>query len=80
MDWSINGLQQLLKYSTYAFIAWVSSWILFFLLLPLMITIFGKVKGAAVNYGISWASMVFIIIGLELYNKKEDYDTYIDTL
>ena len=45
-----------------------------------MISIFGKVKGAAVNYGISWASMIIIIIALELYNKKEDYDPYIDTL
>ena len=80
MDWSYDGLHQLLKYSTYAFIAWVISWILFFIMLPLMVSVFGKVKGAALNYGISWASMALIIVGLELYNKKDDYDTYVDSL
>jgi hypothetical protein len=38
-------------------------------MLPFMIHFFGKVKGAVVNYGFSWISMVIIILGLEFSIK-----------
>jgi len=59
----------IIKYSEYAFTGWFLSWILFFIMLPFMIRLFGKVKGAAVNYGFSWISMVIIILGLEFSTK-----------
>ena len=59
----------LIEYSEYAFTGWILSWILFFIMLPIMIHFFGKVKGAVVNYGFSWISMVIIILGLEFSIK-----------
>lgn len=59
----------LIEYSEYAFTGWALSWILFFIMLPFMIHFFGKVKGAVVNYGFSWMSMIIIIIGLEFSIK-----------
>lgn len=59
----------IIKYSEYAFAGWFLSWILFFIMLPFMIHFFGKVKGAVINYGFSWISMVIIILGLEFSIK-----------
>ena len=59
----------IIKYSEYAFTGWFLSWILFFIMLPFMIHFFGKVKGAFLNYGFSWISMVIIILGLEFSIK-----------
>ena len=55
----------LVKYSAYAFIGWFLSWVLFFIMLPFMIRYYGKIRGASLNYGFSWFSMVAIILGLE---------------
>jgi hypothetical protein len=58
--------EKIIKYSTYAFAGWVLSWVLFFIMLPVMINYFGKVKGAFLNYIFSWISMFIIIIILTL--------------
>lgn len=55
----------LIKDSEYVFVGWVSSWILFFIMLPYMVRIFGKVKGAILNYGFTYISMILIILGLD---------------
>ena len=60
---------KLIEYSEYAFTGWFLSWILFFVMFPFMIRLFGKVKGAVINYGFSWISMVIIILGLEFSTK-----------
>ena len=80
MDWSLNGIQTLIKYSTYAFAGWLGSWIVFFMLLPFMTAAFGKMRGTAINYGLTWVVMVAIILGLEYTHKKDEYDTYVDEL
>jgi len=59
----------IIKYSTYAFAGWVLSWCLFFIMLPLMIRYFGKVKGSLLNYMFSWISMFIIIIILTILSK-----------
>ena len=58
--------EKIIKYSTYAFTGWALSWVLFFIMLPLMIRYFGKVKGAFLNYVFSWISMFVIIIILSI--------------
>ena len=58
--------ESIIKYSAYAFTGWVLSWILFFIMLPLMINYFGKVKGGLLNYIFSWISMFIIIIILSI--------------
>ena len=55
----------LVKYSVYAFTGWGLSWVIFFIMLPFMIRYYGKIRGASLNYGFSWFSMVAIILGLE---------------
>ena len=57
-----NKYETIIKYSTYAFTGWFVSWMLFFIMLPGMISYFGKVKGSFLNYIFSWISMVVIII------------------
>lgn len=61
--------ESIVKYSTYAFAGWVLSWILFFIMLPLMIHYFGKVKGAFLNYVFSWISLFIITIILSILLK-----------
>ena len=78
MDWSYDGIQKLIKLSAYAFAGWAISWILFFLLLPIMVSSFGKVKGTGINYALSWVSMVVVIIVLELFYRKEKKDVYLE--
>lgn len=63
-----NKYETIIKYSTYAFTGWFLSWVLFFIMLPGMISYFGKVKGAFLNYIFSWISMVIIIIILTFIN------------
>jgi hypothetical protein len=58
--------EKIIKYSTYAFTGWVLSWILFFIMLPVMIHYFGKVTGTLLNYMFSWISMFMIIIILTI--------------
>jgi hypothetical protein len=55
----------IIKYSAYAFAGWFLSWVLFFIMFPFMIRYYGKIKGASLNYGFSWFSMIAIILGLE---------------
>ena len=71
----LEKIQKLVKYSTYAFVAWAASWILFFIMLPFMINMFGKVRGSAINYAISWITMPLIILGLEYYNRLQKKET-----
>jgi ABC-type multidrug transport system permease subunit len=59
----------LIEYSEYAFTGWALSWFLFFIMLPFMIHFFGKAKGAIINYGFSYISMILIILGLEFSIK-----------
>ena len=37
----------------------------FFIMLPFMARTYGKIRGASLNYGFSWVSMIAIILGLE---------------
>ncbi len=55
----------LITRSVYAFTGWFLSWVLFFIMLPFMLSYFGKVKGVSLNYGFSWVSMIAIILALE---------------
>jgi hypothetical protein len=73
MDYSIDGIQKILKYSSYAVIAWALSWMIFFAMLPFMVKIFGKVRGGALNYAFSWITMPIIILGLEYFRRKMVY-------
>ena len=65
MDLSIDGIQKLVKYSSYAVIAWAISWGIFFLMLPFMVKMFGKARGGALNYAFSWITLPLIVIALE---------------
>ncbi len=67
----IEKIQKIIKLSAYAFIAWVLSWVFFFITLPFMIGIFGKVRGSAINYAISWITLPIIILALEFFVKKK---------
>ena len=63
----ISNYRYIIQFSAYAFTGWLSSWILFFIMIPLMAKCFGKVKGIAFNYAFSWVSMIIIILGLEVW-------------
>ena len=56
---------EIIRFSTYAFAGWFLSWVLFFIMLPFMVQTYGKIRGASLNYGFSWFSMIAIILGLE---------------
>ena len=56
---------EIIRFSAYAFTGWFLSWVLFFIMIPLMMRIYGKIHGASLNYAFSWFSMIAIILGLE---------------
>jgi hypothetical protein len=59
-----------------ALIGYVISWLYFFMALPIFQTLFGKVKGTAVNYGVSWIVWIIAIHALTvLYSKGDELDT-----
>ena len=63
----VSNYRYVIQFSAYAFTGWLSSWILFFIMIPFMVQCFGKVKGMAFNYAFSWVSMIIIILGLEFW-------------
>lgn len=70
MSWNI------LEISTNVGIAYFVSWTFFFLTLPLFITVFGKVKGSAINYGISWLVMLGVAWLIEKYDLINKIKTF----
>ncbi len=64
MSWS---LQELIAYIG---IAYFVSWGFFFITLPLFLYFFGKVKGSAITYGLSW----IVMLGITWYLKKMGID------
>jgi hypothetical protein len=57
----------LLGLASYALIAYVISWVYFFVTLPLVVRLVGgnKTAGVALNYGISWALMLAVLYALQ---------------
>jgi hypothetical protein len=55
----------ILRLSSYALIGYIVSWMYFFISLPFIVQIFGKIKGSAINYGISWIIMIVIVYILQ---------------
>ena len=70
---SLRGLyskyDEIIRYSVYAFTGWFLSWVLFFIMLPFMVRTYGKIRGASLNYGFSWFSMIAIILGFEFGSR-----------
>lgn len=52
IDWSKLGLGIILGYAI--------SWVYFFLTLPILIKLLGKINGTIINYGLSW--LLWIIV------------------
>lgn len=65
------------KLSLMTIIAYIISWGVFFLVLPGMISLFGKVSGTTLTYGISWSTMLIIIF---LTGKLHDGKTVSEIL
>jgi len=60
------------KLTVNAAIGYVSSWLLFFILLKPFMAVFGKLKGGALNYGFSWLTWIGITWALQVYNPQGD--------
>ncbi len=57
-------------------ISYFISWGFFFLTLPFFVLTFGRVKGTAINYIVSWAFMIGVAWMIEKYdvvNKMKSY-------
>lgn len=65
IEWSELTISIILGYAI--------SWAYFFITLPLMINIFGKINGSIINYGISWIIWIIISIAIKKYNNGESY-------
>jgi hypothetical protein len=53
-------------------IGYAISWAYFFLTLPLMIKLIGKITGSIVNYGISWIVWIAVTIIIKKYNNDDE--------
>jgi len=62
MGWNLE------EFATNVGISYFISWGFFFLILPVFIMIFGRVKGAAIAYGVSWIFMLGVAGFIEKYD------------
>jgi hypothetical protein len=59
-----------------ALIGYIISWLYFFIALPIFQTLFGRARGTAVNYGISWIVWIVATHTLTIiYSKGDELDT-----
>lgn len=70
MDLITPSLNRVIELSTYTIIGWIVSWIVFFLVYPIMLALFGKVQASVISYGISWIAMILVIFILEYIDKN----------
>ena len=61
IDWTELTISVILGYAI--------SWVYFFLTLPIMMKIFGKINGAIINYGVSWIVWIVTSYVIKVYNK-----------
>jgi hypothetical protein len=54
------------KYTINFLLAYVISWIYFFITLPLFVEMFGKAKATPINYGLSW---IIWFVAFQILNK-----------
>ncbi len=57
-------------------ISYFISWGFFFVLLPFFVLIFGRVKGTAINYIVSWAFMIGVAWMIEKYDVVNKMNSY----
>lgn len=62
IDWSRLGLGVILGYGI--------SWVYFFLTLPFLMKLLGKVNGTIINYGLSW--LVWITVTYATHSTAQD--------
>ena len=62
IDWSRLGLGVILGYAI--------SWVYFFLTLPFLMKLLGKVNGTIINYGLSW--LVWIVVTYATHSTAPD--------
>lgn len=62
IDWSRLGLGVILGYAI--------SWVYFFLTLPFLMKLLGKVNGTIINYGLSW--LVWIAVTYATHSTALD--------
>lgn len=60
-----------IQLSTFAIVSYIISWLYFFSTLPFFITVFGKVKGSAINYGISWLVMILVVYFMQKLKAQD---------
>lgn len=62
IDWSRLGLGVILGYAI--------SWVYFFLTLPFLMKLLGKINGTIINYGLSW--LVWIAVTYATHSTAPD--------
>lgn len=56
------------KFTINVIIGYIISWLYFFISLPSLQSIFGKVTGSIINYSISVVVLIMVIYFLQIYN------------
>lgn len=62
INWTKLGLGVILGYAI--------SWIYFFLTLPILIKLLGKVNGTIINYGLSWIVWIIATYLIHYFTQK----------
>ena len=69
----MEGILDRVKQLTFtAALGYAISWIYFFLTVSYFQSVFGKVKGAGINYGVSWIVWIAVSTALTMMEKRAD--------
>ena len=66
----ITDLKRVVELSAYAAVGWTVSWIIFFIMLPIVAHFIGKARAFTLCYVLTWPMMIAIILGLEYASRN----------
>jgi hypothetical protein len=66
----LEDIKRTIELSAYAFVGWLVSWIIFFIMLPITAHFIGKARAVTLCYALTWPIMIAIILGLEYATRN----------
>ena len=62
---NLEEIKRAVELSAYAAVGWLASWVIFFIMLPIVTLFIGKARAVTLCYALTWPIMIAIIFGLE---------------
>lgn len=67
---NLEEIKRAVELSAYAAVGWLASWVIFFIMLPIVTLFIGKARAVTLCYALTWPIMIAIIFGLEYASRN----------